>query len=59
MISVTAAMGLGKLLGFSLVKLHDWLCPYRPEPISISELPSIPAIFFDKNYIVNLKLGAS
>jgi hypothetical protein len=55
MLSVTAAIGLGKLIGLSLIKLHDWFCPYKPEPINHSELGSVPALFFDKNFILNLK----
>ena len=56
MISAVGALGLGKLIGFGLVWLHERICPYKPEPVVHTELKSVPAIFFDKEYIKNLRM---
>jgi hypothetical protein len=53
--SVVAAMGLGKLIAFFLI----WLNSLR-KPVELitppTNLTSVPVIFFDKDYIKNLKL---
>jgi hypothetical protein len=55
-LSIIGAMGLGKLIAFSFIWIHDKMCPYKPEPLFISDLPRIESIFFDKEYIKNLKI---
>jgi len=56
MISVVGALGLGKLIGLGLVWLHERICPYIPRAKEHTELQSVPAIFFDKEYIKNLRM---
>jgi hypothetical protein len=55
MISVVGARGLGKLIAFGLLRLHGRICRYIPKPVAHTELQGVPSIFFDKEYIKNLK----
>jgi hypothetical protein len=53
-ISVTAAIGLGKLLGLLIVWFRG-LFKSSPEKYQFSELPKVETIFFDREMIRNLK----
>lgn len=56
-VSAVTALGLGKGIGLFFVWINEKLRKHYNPSIKNSELQPVPAIFFDKEFIRNLRLS--